>query len=72
MFPSLLNICFCGNKVDVFSTHGLSCRHNRGHSLRHAAANETIHRTLVSGGVPAVLEPVGVCRDDCKKPHGMS
>jgi len=26
----------------------------------------------VSGGVPAVLEPVGVCRDDGKRPDGMS
>ena len=28
---------------------------------RHAAVNETIRRALVSGSVPAVLEPVGVC-----------
>ena len=34
--------------------------------------NETIRRALVSGGVPAVLEPVGVCRDDGKRPDGMS
>jgi len=26
----------------------------------------------VSGGVPAVLEPVGVCSDDGKRPDGMS
>jgi len=34
--------------------------------------NETIRRALVSGGVPAVLEPVGVCRDDGKRPNGMA
>ena len=34
--------------------------------------NETIHHALVSGGVPAVLEPVGVCRDDGKRPDAMS
>ena len=34
--------------------------------------NETICRALVSGGVPAVLEPVGVCRNDGKRPDGMS
>ena len=27
---------------------------------------------LFSGGVPAVLEPVGVCRYDGKRPNGMS
>ena len=32
-----------------------------GRIPRHAAVNETIRRALVSGGVPAVLEPVGVC-----------
>ena len=26
----------------------------------------------MSGGVPAVLEPVGVCRDDGNRPDGMS
>ena len=26
----------------------------------------------MSGGVPAVLEPIGVCRNDGKRPDGMS
>ena len=34
--------------------------------------NETICRALVSGGVPAVLEPVSVCRNDGKRPDGLS
>ena len=33
----------------------------------HTTVNETVHHALVSGGVPAVLEPVGVCRDDGKR-----
>jgi len=33
--------------------------------------NEIVCRALVSGGVPAVLEPVGECRDDGKRPDGM-
>ena len=49
----------------------LSCRRSGGRLPRHAS-NETIPRALVSGGVPAVLEPVGVCRDDGKRPDGMS
>ena len=55
--------CVCGGKVDVFGTHGLSCRRSGGRTPRHAVVNETIRRALVSGGIPAVLEPVGVCRD---------
>ena len=43
-----------------------------GHLPRHASVNETIRRALVSGGVPAVLETVGVCHDDGKRPDGMS
>ena len=56
--------CVCG-------THGLSCRRSGGCIPQHAAVNETICHALVSGGVPAVLELVGVCRDDGKRPVGM-
>ena len=34
--------------------------------------NETDCHVLVSGGVPTVVEPVGVCRNGGKKPDGMS
>jgi len=50
----------------------LSCRRSGGRIPQHVAANETVCRALVSGGVPAVLEPVGVCCDDGKRPDGMS
>ena len=30
------------------------------------------HLALVSGGALVVLEPIGVCRDDGKRPDGMS
>ena len=39
---------------------------------QHAAVNETICCALVSGGVPAVLELIGVCHNDGKRPDGMS
>ena len=43
-----------------------------GRISRHHAANETIRgRAVVSGGIP-VLEPVGVCRKDAKRPDGIS
>ena len=58
--------CVCGAIVDIYGTHGLSCQHSGGCLPRHASVNETIRRALVSGGVPAVLEPVGVCHDDGK------
>ena len=64
--------CICGALVDRTGHHGLSCRRSGGRISRHQAANETIRCALVSGGVPSVLEPVGVCREDGKRPDGMT
>ena len=50
----------------------MSCRCSGGRIPQHAVVNETIRRALVSGGVPAVMEPVGVCCDDGKRSDGMS
>jgi len=39
----VLNIkCVCGANVDVFGTHGLSCRCSGGCIPQHAAINETV------------------------------
>ena len=35
-------------------------------------ANEALCRGLVSGGIPFILEPVGVCQEDAKRPDGMT
>jgi len=64
--------CVCGANVDVFGIHGLSCRCSGGRIPWHAAVNENALCAVVSGGVPAALEPVGVCHDDGKRPDGMS
>ena len=64
--------CVCGLTVNKLGHHGLSCRRSGRRISRHHAANETIRHALVSGGVPAVLEPVGVRREDGKRPEGMT
>lgn len=64
--------CVCGAMVDATGAHGLSCRKSSGRIPRHQAANETIRRALVTGGVPSILEPVGVVREDAKRPDGMT
>ena len=56
--------CVCGATVDTYDTHGLSCWHSGGRLPHHISVNETIRCALVLGGVPAVLEPVGVCCED--------
>jgi len=64
--------CICGAVVNVFGSRGLSC--NVVVAVFHCtlAINETVRCALVSGGIPAVLEPVGLCRNDGKRPDGMS
>jgi hypothetical protein len=62
--------CGCGEHVDKFGLHGLSCRRSAGRHPRHHALNETIRRALVSAGIPSVLEPVGTSRSDSKRPDG--
>ena len=64
--------CVCGSIVESFGHHGLSCRKSGGRISRHQSANGTIRRALVCGRIPAVLEPVGVSREDGKRPDGMS
>ena len=60
----------CGAPVDELATHGLSCSKSQGRHPRHAAINELIQRSLVTAGIPAQLEPTGVCRSDGKRPDG--
>ena len=66
------NRCICGASVYRNGTHGLSCRKSGRRIPRHQAANETLHCALVSGGVPSILEPEGVCREDAKRPDGIT
>ncbi|KAJ0183176.1 hypothetical protein K1T71_001152 [Dendrolimus kikuchii] len=64
--------CQCGDKVERLGHHGLSCSRSAGRISRHATLNDIIRRALVTAGVPAVLEPNGLCRDDGRRPDGMS
>ena len=62
--------CICGAEVDDSATHGLDCRKAVGKHSRHSAVNELIQRALNAAGVPSHLEPVGMSRDDGKRPDG--
>ena len=69
----LPHVCqHCGTSVDSLGTHGLSCCKSQGHHPRHASVNGLIQRHLSSAGIPAQLEPTGVCRLDGKRPDGAS
>ena len=64
--------CHCGEAVDSLGHHGLSCCRSAGRIARHASINDIIRRALSTAGVPAVLEPNGLVRDDGKRPDGMT
>jgi len=66
------HICVCGSPADGFGFHALTCRKSCGRHQRHSQLNQTIHRALRASGIPAILEPVGLARNDGKRPDGMS
>jgi hypothetical protein len=64
--------CPCGAPVDCTGIHGLSCRLAFGRQPRHHLVNDIIWRAMSSAGVPSSKEPVGLLRDDGKRPDGMT
>lgn len=64
--------CPCGEPVGIFGHHGLSCVRSSGRASRHAAINDTVARALRSAGMPCVREPLGLLRDDGRRPDGMT
>ena len=66
------HICICGQKVDKYGHHGLSCKKSRGRFARHCSLNEAIQRSLGSAHVTSVLEPVGLDRGDGRRPDGLT
>ena len=64
--------CRCGRVMDARGLHGLSCKYSAGRHPRHAALNEIVMRSLRSAGIPSILEPVGIDRDDGRRPHGIT
>jgi len=62
--------CVCGAAVEDSATHGLDCRKAIGKHARHSAVNDILQRALNAAGVLSHLEPVGLCRDDGKRPDG--
>jgi hypothetical protein len=64
--------CVCGLQADSKGIHALSCSTGTARNSRHNSANDIIKRALVSAGVPAIREPVGLSRTDGKKPDGLT
>ena len=62
----------CGEEVDDSGVHGLSCRRSQGRIPHHSALNDIVHRSLTSANISATLGPCGLCRQDGKRPDGLT
>ena len=58
--------------VDSTGRHGLSCKNAKGTFPRHQHINDLIKRALGSAQVTSILEPPGLCRNDGKRPDGLT
>jgi len=64
--------CRCGATVDALGQHSLVCKQAASKITKHQHLNDLVTRALVSPGVPATKEPVGLIRRDGKRPDGMT
>ena len=64
--------CKCSAVVQSNGLHGLDCRKSAGRHARHSELNSVIHRTLTALNQPSLLEPVGMTREDGRRPDGMT
>jgi hypothetical protein len=62
--------CGCGRLVDARGLHGLACRKSAPRQQRHSHLNDIIWRAMNRARIPAVKEPVGLLRQDGKRPDG--
>jgi len=64
--------CHCGATVYENGLHSLSCQKAAGRRSRHDDINDLIKRSLVSAGIPLILEPIGTCLEDGQYLDGMT
>ena len=59
-------------KGDWWARHGLSCKKAKGRQPRHYAVNGLIKRAMAAAGMPADVEPEGLCKNIKKQPDGVT
>ena len=64
--------CRCGEIVDEYGRHGLSCKLARGRIPRHSQVNDLFSRALGSALIPNCREPDGLVSGDMGRPDGMT
>ena len=61
-----------GSPVDARGQHSLVCKQAPGRSSRHHVLNDLVARAFAAAGVPVAKEPVGLVRQDGKRPDGVT
>ena len=64
--------CRCGEEVDNFGLHPLSCVKSVDRYPRHCALNDIVFRALNVAGFNSILEPSGLDFDASKRPDGVT
>ena len=64
--------CICGSMVKKDGLHGLSCEKKTGIIPRHDEVNKVFSHAFSSAGIPHILQPPVLSRDDGKRPDGMT
>jgi len=62
--------CRCGSLVDAQGLHGLVCK--QAPSRHHALNDVALARSIQSAGIPVTKEPVGLTRQDDRRPDGLT
>ena len=64
------HICVCGTMVDARGLHSLACRKSAPRHIRHSKLNDLIWRAIKKAHIPASKAPIGLSRNDGKRPDG--
>ena len=62
----------CREKVDASGLHGLVCRGGGGKQQRHSMINDVIWRAMGRAKIPSQKEPLGLSRENGKRPDGVT
>jgi len=68
----ITHVCVCGIQVDACGTHAFVCKRAPGRTARYQALNDVVAGAFVSAGIQVTKEPVGLARQDGKRPNGLT
>ena len=64
--------CVCGADADINGGHALICKRIKSRFVRHQMGNDVIRDSLKAANIPSTLEPVGLLRNDGRRPDGVT